>query len=56
MAGIDVSVSEGLLPGLLGSQDGLVKLVETVLNQILEAQMTEALGAGRHERSEERTG
>lgn len=46
MAGIDVSVSKELLPGLLGSQDGLAKLVETVLNQILEAQVTEALGAG----------
>ncbi len=35
MAAIDVSVSKELLPGLLGSQDGLAKLVETVLNQIL---------------------
>lgn len=52
MAGIDVSVSRGLL----GSQDGLAKLVEAVLNQILEAQVTEALGAERHERSEERMG
>jgi putative transposase len=56
MAGIDVSVSKELLPGLLGSQDGLAKLVEAVLNQILEAQVTEALGAERHERSEERPG
>ncbi len=56
MAGIDVSVSRELLPGLLGGQDGLAKLVEAVLNQILEAQVTEALGAERHERSEERTG
>ncbi|MCP9440922.1 MAG: transposase, partial [Nitrospira sp.] len=55
MAGIDVSVSKELLPGLLGSPDGLAKLVEAVLNQILEAQVTEALGAERHERSEERT-
>jgi len=56
MAGIDVSVSKELLPGLLGSQDGLAKLVEAVLNQILEAQVTESLGADRHERSEERVG
>ena len=56
MAGIDVSVGKDLLPGLLGSQDGLAKLVEAVLNQVLEAQMTEALGADRHERSDERQG
>ncbi len=57
MAGLDVSVSkEQLLPGLLGSQDGLAKLVEAVLKQVLEAPVTEALGAERHERAEERTG
>jgi len=56
MAEIDISVNKALLSGLLDSQDGLAKLVEAVLNQILEAQVTEVLGAGRHERSEERTG
>jgi putative transposase len=40
----------------LNGQDGLAKLVETVLNQILEAQVTEALGAQRHEQTEERGG
>lgn len=48
MAGIDVSVSKELLPGLLGSPDGLAKRVEAVLNQILEAQVSEPLGAERH--------
>lgn len=56
MAGYEVNVGADLLPGLLGSQDGLAKLVETVLNQILQAQVSEALGAQRHERSEERAG
>lgn len=56
MAGYDVSVGKDLLPGLLSGQDGLAKLVEAVLNQILEAQVTESLGADRHERSEERQG
>ncbi len=56
MAGIDISVNKALLPDLLGSQDGLAKLVEVVLNQILEAQVTEALSAERHERSDDRTG
>jgi len=45
-----------LLPGLLNGQEGLAKLVETVLNQVLEAQVAETLGAGRHERTEERPG
>ncbi len=56
MAGYEVSVGRDLLPGLLSGQDGLAKLVEAVLNQILEAQVTEALGAERHERTEERAG
>ncbi|MBI5860794.1 MAG: transposase [Rhodocyclales bacterium] len=56
MAGYEISVGTGLLPGLLSGQDGLAKRVETVLNQILEAQMTETLGATRHERTDERTG
>lgn len=45
-----------MLPGLLGSPDGLAKLVESVLSQVLEAQVSESLGAQRHERSEERLG
>ena len=56
MTGYDINVSRDLLPELLGSQDGLAKLVESVLNQILEAQVSESLGADRHERSEERHG
>jgi putative transposase len=56
MTNYKVSVGEDLLPGLLSGQDGLAKLVETVLNQILEAQVTEALGAERFERTEERAG
>ena len=56
MAGYELSVGRDLLPGLLSGQDGLAKLVEVVVNQILEAQVSEALGAERHERSEERQG
>ena len=44
------------MPGLLSGQDGLARLVEAVLNQILEAQVTEAWGAERFERTEERAG
>jgi len=56
MAGYDINVGKDLLPGLLSGQDGLAKLVEAVLNQILEAQVVESLGADKHERSEERQG
>lgn len=56
MAGYEISVGTDLLPGLLSGQDGLAKRVETVLNQILEAQVTETLGATRHERTDERAG
>jgi len=40
----------------LSGRDELARLVEAVLNPILEAQLTEALGAERHERTEERAG
>jgi len=56
MAGYEISVGSELLPGLLNGEDGLARLVETVLNQILEAQVTESLGAARHERTDERAG
>ena len=56
MAGYEVNVGSELLPGLLNGQDGLAKLVEAVLNQVLEAQVTETLGAARHERTDERAG
>jgi len=42
MAGYDVSVGVELLSGLLGSQESMEKLVETVLNHILQAQVSEA--------------
>lgn len=40
MAGYELSVGKDLLPGLLSGQDGLAKLVEAVLNQVLEAQVS----------------
>jgi len=56
MTDYHISVGKELLPELLSTQDGLAKLVEGVLNQILEAQVSESLRADRHERSEERVG
>jgi len=56
MAGYDINVEKELLSGLLSGRNGLANLVESVLNQILEAQVTETLGADRHERAEGRQG
>lgn len=56
MAGYDVTVGKDLLPGLLNGQDGLAKLLESVLNQVLEAQVSESVGAERYERHDDRVG
>lgn len=56
MTDYNITVGKDLLPELLSSQDGLSKLVEGVLNQILEAQVSESLGADKHQRSDERVG
>jgi len=54
MTDYNVTVGKEFLPELLSGQDGLAKLIESVLNQVLEAQVSDSLGAGRYERSEER--
>jgi putative transposase len=55
MAGIDITVDEALLPGLLsGDGTGVAQLMQSMLNQVLAAQADEAAGAGRYERSDER--
>lgn len=57
MAEYEVMVNDALLSNLLsGGKEGLGELVESVLNQVLEAQAEEQLGAGRYERAEGRTG
>jgi len=56
MADYGVALSEALLPGLLIGRDGLAKLIQGALNQVLDAQMAEHLGAERYERTEERDG
>jgi len=54
MADFEVTLSGSKLKDLLTRDDGLQGLVEDVLNQVLDAQMTEHIGADRHERSETR--
>lgn len=54
MTDYELNVPGHLLSSLLSEQDGLAKLLEAVLNQLLDAQASEQVGAGRYERSEER--
>ena len=54
MTDFQVTLNGSQLKDLLTRDDGLQTLVEDVLNQVLEAQMTEHIGAERHERSEGR--
>ena len=49
MTDYNVTVGKELLPELLSGQDGLAKLIESVLNQVLEAQVSDSLGAERYE-------
>lgn len=54
MADYEINVPGNLLSSLLTEQNGLSNLVEAVLNQILDAQASEQVGAQRYERSDER--
>lgn len=56
MTDLNIPFSEEELEQLLFGNAGIDLLVEKVLNRLLQAEMTEHLGADRYERSEERTG
>lgn len=56
MAQIEVTVDATDVKHLLTSDRGLAELLEGVLNQVLEAEITEHLGAEPHERTPERRG
>lgn len=56
MADYDIKLKREDLVGLLTENDALSELLESVLNQILEAQMTDHLGAERYEHVDERKG
>ncbi len=56
MADYDVTLPEAIFPALLAGKEGLAKVIESALNQVLEAQMTEHLGAERYERTPDRDG
>lgn len=54
MASYEITLNSEHLAGLLTDDKGLQGFAETVLNQVLEAQVTEHLGAQRYERNTER--
>lgn len=56
MADYDIKLSEKDLIGLLSNNDAIKGLLESVINQVLDTQMTEHLGAAHYEHSEERIG
>lgn len=56
MAEVEVSIERDEIQRLIHSDEGLTGLVQQVLNQLLEAEITHHLGAGRHERSPGRRG
>jgi putative transposase len=54
MARYEIPLNSEQLTGVLTEDQGLQGLIETVLNQVLEAQVTEQIGARPYERSAER--
>src|SRR5262249_12897481 len=51
-----ITLSGETLHGLLQGDSGLARLLEQVLNQVLEAQVSEQIGATRYERTALRQG
>jgi putative transposase len=51
-----ITLSDEIVHGLFKDDGAMAKLLEQVLNQVLEAEVTEALRAKPYERTEERRG
>jgi transposase-like protein len=56
MADIEVTIPGELIQDLFTSDRGMELLVEEVLNQVMEAEMTEFLQADTYERTDQRRG
>jgi transposase-like protein len=56
VADYDVTLSETLMPDLLERPNALAQLVQSVIQQVLEAQVSEHVGAERYERTDDRAG
>ena len=55
MATIEITIDDAQIEAL-SERGGLAALLQPVLNQLLDAEMDDHLGAGKYERSDERTG
>ena len=56
MAQYNIGIDSEKVKGLLVHDDALKELIQEILNQILEAQASEAVGAEKYERSDSRRG
>ncbi|WP_035486401.1 transposase, partial [Alicyclobacillus contaminans] len=56
MAQYQITLNDETLKDLFQQDGGVAKLVEQVLNQVLQAQVTEQLRAAPYERTDERQG
>jgi len=56
MTDLNVTFSEEELEQVLFGNAGVDLLMEKLLNEVLQAEMTEHVGADRYERSEDRSG
>ncbi len=52
MADYDIKLNTNQLVDVLSKNDAIKELLESVLNQVLASQMTEHLGAERHEQTD----
>ena len=56
MADYDIKLNTNQLVDVLSKNDAIRSLLESVLNQVLNSQMTEHLGAEPYEQTRDRTG
>ena len=56
MTDYEIKLPKDLLSSLMAESTGFAQLLGSVLNQVLEAQATEQIGADRYERSADRGG
>ena len=56
MAQYQITVDEEILHGLFHGDEGVARLLEQVINQILQAQVSEQIQAAPYQRTGERQG
>jgi transposase-like protein len=56
MAKVELNLTDEQFQALLSGEGGLATVLQAVLNRVLEAEMTEHLGAAPHERTSRRRG